>query len=165
MRLGAALVLIALAWLWLVRTEIPDAGAGWPGPRGFPQLLGVVLAVLGVWMMAAGLGGSAARVDERTRPTDTGELPVAAGTLGVLVLYAFLLERAGFLIATPLVIVLAMAGLLPFDAAQGTPSAGRGVRLRRWLPIVSLAAGFTFGCWIIFEALGTPLPRGSWIGW
>lgn len=150
MRLGAALVLIALAWLWLVRTEIPDAGAGWPGPRGFPQLLGVVLAVLGVWMMAAGLGGSAARVDERTRPTDTGELPVAAGTLGVLVLYAFLLERAGFLIATPLMIVLAMAGLL---------------RLRRWLPIVSLAAGFTFGCWIIFEALGTPLPRGSWIGW
>lgn len=150
MRLGAALVLIALAWLWLVRTEIPDAGAGWPGPRGFPQLLGVVLAVLGVWMMAAGLGGSAARVDERTRPTDTGELPVAAGTLGVLVLYAFLLERAGFLIATPLVIALAMAGLL---------------RLRRWLPIVSLAAGFTFGCWIIFEALGTPLPRGSWIGW
>lgn len=150
MRLGAALVLIALAWLWLVRTEIPDAGAGWPGPRGFPQLLGVVLAVLGVWMMAAGLGGSAARVDERTRPTYTGELPVAAGTLGVLVLYAFLLERAGFLIATPLMIVLAMAGLL---------------RLRRWLPIVSLAAGFTFGCWIIFEALGTPLPRGSWIGW
>lgn len=161
--LGAALVASALAWLWLVSTQIPDAGTEWPGPRGFPQLLGILLAALGAWLMAASLraspGASAALDGERTRPTYdersratyAGEVPIAVGTFGVLVLYALLLEHAGFLVATPVVIVVAMVGLL---------------RMRRWVLIVSLAAGFTLGCWVIFDTLlGSPLPRGSWIVW
>lgn len=157
-RLGLALTLIASAWIWLVYTQIPDSGVEWPGPRGFPLLLGVVLAVLGVWMAAATAGplrGTRPTYDEpgapipdpRSRPQ---EAAVAAGTFGVLVLYAFLLEHAGFLIATPIVIGVTMTGLL---------------RLRRWMTVLWLAAGFTAGCWMIFEALGTPLPRGSWIVW
>ncbi|MBI3049726.1 MAG: tripartite tricarboxylate transporter TctB family protein [Acidobacteria bacterium] len=143
--LGAVLIVLALVWLWLVQTQIPDAGEEWPGPRGFPLLLGVVLAILGVWMIL--FPGS--------RTPDPGsrghELAVAAGTFGVLVLYAFLLERVGFLLATPVVIALAMAGLL---------------RMRRLAAMLSLAAGFTLGCWAIFEALlGTPLPRGAWRLW
>jgi hypothetical protein len=157
--LGAALVASALAWLWLVSTQIPDAGTEWPGPRGFPQLLGILLALLGVWMMSA----AGTRIPDPGSPTrdhgspspDPGsrarEIAVAGGTFGVLLLYAFLLEHAGFLVATPVVIVLAMAGLL---------------RMRRWVPIVSLAAGVTLGCWVIFDTLlGSPLPRGSWIVW
>lgn len=163
--LGVVLTFVALVWVWLVYTRIPDAGTEWPGPRGFPLLLGVILAILGVWMAVAAPPGPRPTAPEGrgTRPThdDPGslipdprsrhrELAVAGGTFGVLILYAFLLEHAGFLIATPLVIVLIMAGLL---------------RLRRRLPILWLAAGFTLGCWLIFEALGTPLPRGSWIVW
>jgi hypothetical protein len=157
-RLGLALTLVALVWVWLAYTRIPDPGTEWPGPRGFPLLLGVLLAGLGVWMVvsAGPLRATRPTYAESTgsRVPDPGsrrhELAVAAGTFGVLVLYAFLLEHAGFLIATPLVIVVTMAGLL---------------RVRRWLPILSLAGGFTLGCWVTFEALGTPLPRGSWIVW
>jgi len=159
-RLGLALTLIACAWVWLVYTQIPDLGAEWPGPRGFPLLLGVGLAVLGVWMLVVAPADPRSPIpdpgspipgspfpDPRSRPH---EAAVAAGTFGVLVLYAFLLEHAGFLIATPIVIVVTMTGLL---------------RLRRWTTVLSLAAGFTAGCWMMFEALGTPLPRGSWIVW
>lgn len=149
-RLGIVLTLFALVWVWLAYTRIPDAGTEWPGSRGFPLLLGIVLAILGVWMMAPGSPIPVPRSSIPDPQSRRHEPAIASGTFGVLILYAFLLEHAGFLIATPLVIVLIMAGLL---------------RLRRRLPILSLAAGFTLGCWMIFEALGTPLPRGSWIVW
>jgi hypothetical protein len=174
--LGPALTLLALAWLWLVQTQIPDPAAEWPGPRGFPWLLGIVLAVLGLWMALTALAGphppspglrrtteASGEGGRRTRPTydpgsripDPGsrrrEVGVAGGTFGVLVLYAFLLQRVGFLLATPVVIALTMRGVL---------------RMRAWIPILSLAVAFTLGCWLVFQALlGTPLPRGSWIGW
>jgi len=147
--LGGGLVLAALGWVWLVQTQIPDPGTT-PGPRGFPRLFGVVLAALGGWIIA--VPSLPAPAPER-RPdgrSDRHELAGAGGAFGVLVLYAFLLERTGFLIATPAIVVAAMVGLL---------------RLRHWLSILSLAAGLTLGVWTIFEALGTPLPRGTWIGW
>jgi putative tricarboxylic transport membrane protein len=146
--LGLVLVATALVWLSLAFTYIPAARTeGETGPRAFPILLGVVLAGLGVTMSllarTAG-GGSIAPVTRR-------ETVIVAGTIGVLVLYAFLLERVGFLIATPVVIALAMWGL---------------VRARRARLIAGLAIGFTLGCWVIFNALlGTPLPRGSWVLW
>jgi putative tricarboxylic transport membrane protein len=145
--LGIILLLVALAWLWLAFTYIPGPrGAGETGPRAFPVLLGVVLAGLGV---AVSLNPRPAV--EAVAPVTRREALVAAGTIGVLVLYAFLLERVGFLIATPVVIALVMWGL---------------VRVRSGVRIVALAIGFTVGCWAIFDALlGTPLPRGSWVLW
>ena len=74
-----------------------------------------------------------------------------AGTFGLLTLYAFLLDKVGFLAGTPIVMVLVLAVLL---------------RSRRWLSVVSLAVGFTLGCWLVFDVLlGTPLPRGTWMAW
>jgi hypothetical protein len=151
---GAALVVTALAWLWLVYAQIPDAGAEWPGPRGVPLLLGIVLLVLGVALVrlkpdptyvASGFSRTDAR-GTRAPGTESGrELAVALATFGLLVLYAFLLDWAGFLIAAPLVIVLAMAGVL---------------RMRRWLFIACFAVAFPLGCWVIFNVLlGIPLPR------
>jgi hypothetical protein len=145
--LGLVLVVTALVWLSLAFTYIPAARTeAETGPRAFPILLGVVLAGLGVTMslLARTAGGEVAPVTRR-------ETVVVAGTIGVLVLYAFLLERVGFLIATPVAIALAMWGL---------------VRARRARLIAGLAIGFTLGCWVIFSALlGTPLPRGSWVLW
>jgi putative tricarboxylic transport membrane protein len=145
--LGLVLVLVALAWLWLAYTYIPGPrGEGETGPRAFPVLLGVVLAGLGV---AIALNPDAA--GESIRPITRQEAMAAGGTIGVLLLYAFLLERVGFLLATPVSITLAMWGL---------------VRERRATRIAALAIGFTVGCWAIFGALlGTPLPRGSWVLW
>jgi len=140
-RLGLALTLVAVAWLWLVRTYIPDPGAEWPGPRGFPLLLGAMLALLGL-TMAVKPGGEMSPAPTRR------EVGVAAGTFGLLILYAFLLDTMGFVIATPVVIALTLWSVL---------------RVRRWGMVVSLAIGFTLGCWLIFTALlGTPLPRGTW---
>ena len=145
--LGLILLLVALVWLGLAFTYIPGArGAGETGPRAFPVLLGIVLAGLGI---AMSLNPSPA-VETVARVTRR-ETVIVAGTIGVLVLYAFLLERVGFLIATPVAIALTMWGL---------------VRARSARLIVTLAIGFTAGCWAIFDALlGTPLPRGSWVLW
>ena len=154
--LGISLTLVALVWLWLVNLDIPDIRIGAePGPRGFPRLLGVVLAVLGVILLLranasvrlttpAQAGGS-----EAIAPVTRREAAFAGGVFGLLIFYAFLLERVGFLIATPLVMALAMVGPL---------------RMRTWLVVALLAVGFTFGCWVIFDSLlGTPLPRGTWM--
>ena len=158
--LGPALTLLALAWLWLAYTYIPGARAeGEPGPRAFPVLLGMLLAGLGIVMTGTALvsvRGHAGRVlsdpaSETIPPIARREAAVAASTFGILILYAFLLDKVGFVIATPIAIVLAMCGLL---------------RMRWWALVLSLAVGFTLGCWVIFDALlGTPLPRGSWVMW
>lgn len=151
--LGPSLTLLALVWLWLVYTYIPGARAeGEPGPRAFPILLGAVLAGLGVVMAVLALASARRQSAEETTPSpNRREATLVAGTFGLLILYAFLLDKVGFVIATPVVIALAMYGLL---------------RVRRWALVGSLAVGFTLGCWVIFDAvLGTPLPRGSWVMW
>jgi hypothetical protein len=169
--LGPSLTLLALAWLWLVLTYIPGARAeGEPGPRAFPILLGAMLAGLGISMAVMALISRRRHVGrvldhtvgrvlsdpadatvEMIAPLTRREATFAASTFGLLILYAFLLDKVGFVIATPVVMALTMCGLL---------------RMRRWVLIVSLAVGFTLGCWAIFDALlGTPLPRGSWATW
>jgi hypothetical protein len=148
--LGTTLVLMAMAWLSMVHTLIPDAGAEWPGPRGFPLLLGVVLAVLGLILLVAPARPNATP-SRRTPNPGSGETGVAAGTFALLILYAFLLERAGFLIATFIIIALTMTAVL---------------RIRRWFFIGGFAAAFSVGCWLVFSMLlGIPLPRGVWIAW
>ena len=146
--LGVILVVTALVWLWLAFTYIPGARTeAETGPRAFPVLLGVALAGLGLAMtLLARTPGI-----EPVAPLTRRETVVIAGTIGVLVLYAFLLERVGFVIATPIAIALTMWGL---------------VRSRSVALIAGLAIGFTVSCWAIFDALlGTPLPRGSWVLW
>lgn len=147
MRLGGTLVLISAVWLRLAYTQIPDAGAEWPGPRGFPLLLGISLAALGV-VVAAG------RVRPRVGTAPQADPPatsIALATFAMLVVYASLLDTAGFLIATAALMVVAMAGVL---------------RIRRWLFIGVLSAAFSLGAWAVFSVLlGIPLPRGTWLPW
>jgi hypothetical protein len=149
-RLGATLVLIALAWLWLVYTEIPAAGTEWPGPRGFPLLLGVVLAFLGALMA---LAPQTANRELGSPIPDPGSRrgDIAIGIFALLILYAYLLERAGFLAATLIIIALTMVAVL---------------RIRQRTFIVGFAAAVSVGCWVVFDLLlGIPLPRGIWIAW
>lgn len=146
--LGLGLVALALAWLWLSFAYIPGARAeGEPGPRAFPILLGLLLLVLGSMLAAAGFARRDAAGGEIEPPTRR-EVAVAAGTFGLLVLYAFLLDKAGFLVATPVVILLFLRGLLG---------------LRAWGLNLLMAGGVTGACWLVFVALlEAPLPRGSW---
>jgi putative tricarboxylic transport membrane protein len=151
--LGPSLMVLAVAWLWLVYAYIPGARfEGEPGPRAFPVLLGTVLAGLGVLMTLQALAsGEPERAAETATPPTRREAGLAAGTFALLILYAFLLDKIGFVAASPVVIALAMYGL---------------AQVRRWVLLGSIAVGITLGCWVIFDVLlGTPLPSGSWVVW
>jgi len=148
--LGPCLLVLAIVWLWLVFTFIPGArGEGEPGPRAFPVLLGMVLVLLGGFITASAFFPSASKKADETDRASRREVLIASATFGLLLLYAFLLEGLGFLIATPIVVVLAMAGIL---------------RMRNWLLIGALAGGLTAVCWMFFVwLLKAPLPRGLWL--
>ncbi len=150
--LGPCLVLLAVVWLWLSYTQIPGAHSeAEPGPRAFPLLLGALLAVLGAALSVSAF--VAARLDsgEEIPAVTRREALIAAGTFGLLILYAFLLDKAGFLVATPTVVAIAMRGIL---------------RGQSWTLTLLLAGGLTLGCWVIFVfLLEAPLPRGAWWMW
>lgn len=148
--LGLLLVVLAVIWLWLAYAYIPGARSdAEPGPRAFPILLGAILLGLGAVMTVSAFVAS-------RRPGAKTELPavqrrevmVVAGTFALLMLYAFLLEKAGFVISTLLAVVLAMRVLL---------------HRQPWGLTLAMAGGTTLFCWLLFAVLlEAPLPRGSW---
>lgn len=154
--LGPLLSALALGWLWLAYLYIPASSTpGEPGPRAFPNVLGYALLLLGLAMTASGFAGrreappgkANANDDTAASPLEH-ELRIVLGTFGLLLLYAFLLEKAGFLVSTPIALVLAMTGIL---------------RMRRWRFIALMSGGTTLVCWTVFALLlRVPLPRGSW---
>lgn len=148
--LGPCLALLALVWLALVYAYIPAAGGeGEPGPRAFPVLLGALLFVLGVLITVSALRGRPpGSALERIEAATGREAFVTAATFALLMAYAFLLEKLGFVLATPIVVLVAMRGIL---------------RVPRWGVSLATASGITFACWFVFvRLLETPLPRGTW---
>ena len=153
MTLGVVLTLLALVWLWLVNTYIPAvASEGEPGPRALPFLLGIILAILGVALTlsrtagppAGGDGSSSAEPALRTEGGRTAILTVA-----LLLVYAFLLDKIGFISATAALMLTAMAGVLG---------------MRRWVFMTVFAVAFATGTWLVFNTLlGIPLPRDPWL--
>lgn len=148
--LGPCLLLLACVWLWLVYTYIPGArNEGEPGPRAFPVLLGFILAVLGALVTFLAVLTRRENAPERIDRVNRREAAIVIATFALLMLYAFLLDKVGFLIATPIVVALAMFGIL---------------RIRNWIPVITLAGGLTGGCWLFFVVfLKTPLPHGAWL--
>lgn len=154
--LGPLLSVLSLGWLLLAYLYIPASNTpGEPGPRAFPNVLGYALLTLGLMMTVSGLARrrnaapteAEADGDGATSPVQH-ELRIVLGTFGLLVLYAFLMEKTGFLVSTPIALVLGMAGIL---------------RLRRWRFIAGMSIGTTLVCWVVFSVLlRVPLPRGSW---
>lgn len=145
--LGASLTLLALAWLWLVDNYIPEVPTeGEPGPRALPFLLGIILAILGV-ALAVGRVPPRTDIEPQAEPPTAGrhELRIALATFAMLVAYAFLLDKLGFLLSAITLMAFAMAGILG---------------MRRWLFIAGFAAAFSLACWVVFNVLlGIPLPR------
>lgn len=152
--LGPLLSALSLGWLWLAYLFIPASSTpGEPGPRAFPIVLGCALLMLGLSITVSGFarGREAALpdavADNKASPL-THELRIVLGTFGLLLLYAFLMEKTGFLVSTPIVLVLTLAGLL---------------RIRRWTFIALMSVGITVVCWLVFVVLlRVPLPHGSW---
>lgn len=148
--LGPCVTLLAAIWLWLAYTYIPGARSeAEPGPRAFPLLLGAVLLGLGIVMTAFAFRPSRpSGAREELPPVMRREVVIVTITFGLLILYAFLLERAGFVLSTLIAIVLAMRVLL---------------RGQSWGLTLLMAGGTTLACWLLFGVLlEAPLPRGSW---
>jgi putative tricarboxylic transport membrane protein len=154
--LGPLLSVLSLGWLLLAHLYIPDSNVpGEPGPRAFPNVLGYALLLLGLMMTVSGFArrpktarAKAEADGEAPASPEKRELRVVLGTFGLLMLYAFLMEKTGFLLSTPIVLALGMAGILG---------------MRRWRFIAGMSIGTTLVCWVTFAVLlRVPLPRGAW---
>jgi hypothetical protein len=149
--LGPGLALLALIWLWLVYQYIPGARVdSEPGPRAFPVVLGATLLGIALIISFAAWFRKTAKAPATTVDSVSGrETRIVAGTFLLLVFYAFVMEKLGFLIATPLTVMLVMTLLLG---------------MRRWAFMLLFSAGITAACWLFFiKLLETPLPRGLWL--
>lgn len=102
------------------------------GPAFFPRLLAGVLAVLAVMLIMRALSG---RSDPT--PPPAMRLGVFLGTLALMIVYALALPRAGFLVATP-VLLAAVIWLLG---------------LRRWSTVAGTAVGVTATLYIVFARM------------
>lgn len=152
--LGLLLSVLAVVWLWLSYKYIPSSNTpGEPGPQAFPIILGCALLLLGLLITLSDFSRSAsnATAQSEAKKESTSvqhELRIVLGTFGLLMLYAFLMEKIGFLVSTPIVLALTLAGLL---------------KIRRWSFIALLSSGITLVCWLVFVVLlRVPLPGGSW---
>jgi hypothetical protein len=150
---GITLLAIALIWSGLVYWTIPAGEGGYVGPRAFPLFLGLVLSGLSAVLLfrsflpKPGMRPAEAGEDAQIFVTRQ-EVRLTGGVFLVIIGYGFLLEKLGFALATPIVIVVTLAGVLG---------------LRRPLLIAAIAMGVTAGCWAIFgKLLGVYLPHGSW---
>lgn len=150
--LGPILLLLAILWSWAVIATIPAAQeAGEAGPRAFPLMMGVALGALSLIMTVAAWRRRGAAADPRrtVARVTAKEARIVVLTFALIVAYGYLMEKIGFLLATPLVVVLALCGIL---------------RVRAWQVTVSLALGLTAACFLVFILLmEAPLPRGQWI--
>ena len=143
MFLPAFLISVALLWLWLVDNYIPEVPTeGEPGPRALPFLLGVILALLGIALAVQ-------RDAKRPSVQHGGEWQVAVATFLLLLVYAFALDKIGFISSTTLLMMASMSAILA---------------MRRWLFMVVFSIAFAAGTWLVFNTvLGIPLPRDPWL--
>jgi hypothetical protein len=113
---------------------------GGPGPGVFPVALGVLLLGLGVSLVPA---------TWRERVT-FGHIPRVAGLAAVLVVYAILLDRFGFVITTS----LAMAGMLAAFAPR---------RRALWAAVGVVGAVLSYA--LFSSILRVQLPPDPWFIW
>lgn len=154
---GYLLLAFAAAWVLAVWQTVPAGTPGTVGPRAFPLGLGVFLGVLALVLLASGYWKAAHQSADDVGETGA-EGDASAGLLYprlvfsiflVIVAYGFLMEKAGFILAT-LVIVSVMVGVV--------------LKIRNPITIVGMAVGLAFGCWLVFgKILGAYLPPGTWL--
>lgn len=150
--LSTLLLVLAGLWIWLVSTTIPGGfGRGDIGPRVFPLTFGIALAVLaGLLLLRSYLMRADAHVaDAQDTPQQKIHWLPAVLVLIQISLYGFLVQKTGFVIATPIIIVMIML---------------INLRERSIKKILGMSLGITLGAWVVFEKLlGIYLANGTWI--
>lgn len=154
--LSFVLFAVGIVWVALVWSTIPPAfDEGTVGPRAFPLALGLILLGLTALLFFF----TATRRQRRPNiATPSGAevpdsrkiewLPALVLTAEICV-YGYLLDKIGFLLATPLMVLAVM--LL-------------NLRIRSPRRLLGMSLGLTIGCWLIFQkVLGIYLATGTWI--
>ena len=148
--LGALIALGALS--------IPsDAGYAGVGPNFLPWLVAAALSVCGVLLVRQGWTGGYRDMEPPTG-AEQGDWPALAWVVGGLLTNAFLIERAGFIVACTLCFVLAARGL---RLAKGDP-----LPRTAWLSdtcVGALIAAPTY--WLFTKGLAISLPGLTSTGW
>jgi putative tricarboxylic transport membrane protein len=134
--LGVACLATAGGMAWAAQGYAAEISYEPVGPRAFPMLLAVLLAIGGAWLVL--------------KPTLTGgslkDVPLGptAWAVGAVAAYALLFERLGFPLATTLMAV-------PLGMAFGGT----------WKASLAGGAGLGLGCWFLFDKLlDVVLPTG-----
>jgi hypothetical protein len=120
---------------------MPVGGLARPGPGFFPLLAGIALGLLSLGLVVEAMlrrgdrGGLAGRGQALVKPFSV---------IAALVVYALLLEQAGYLLST----VALLAVLLAFER-------------QRWPLVIAVSVGGTLvSYWLFALRLAVPLPRG-----
>ncbi|MTW17013.1 hypothetical protein GJ689_12445 [Rhodoplanes serenus] len=145
---GSLLLVVALVWIGLILTTIPDAEGMPSSARTFPLASGIGLAVLSAIVVAGALFGNTADADQkRAGPgLDALEWRGIAATFGFLVGYIALLWAVGFILAT----VVALAAYLFLMLGKRSPAL-----------LIGYPVGFALAVWLILgKLLAVYLPRG-----
>lgn len=151
--IGFLLLILSVVWTWLVIDTIPAGfGEGDIGPRAFPMMFGICLGGLSVLLLLKSLMNKPKNEPPQSLADDHQRviqwLPAALLLIEISA-YGYLLKTVGFVIATPIVILVVLA---------------LNLRIRSPKMLLGLSIGTTFGCWLIFEkVLGIYLAKGSWI--
>lgn len=145
---AVTLSVLAGIWIWLVVDTIPAGfGDGDLGPRAFPLFFGAALLALSLLLLFRGLRAREAKA--AGEPMAPNGLRHMLLVLAEIVAYGFLLQKCGFVIATPIMIAVVMVV---------------SVNIRSVRTVGAMAAGVTLGCWVIFEkVMGIYLANGAWI--
>lgn len=145
--LGAAAVLLAFALFALSQARGLRFGSiVSPGPGFFPLCLAVALTLVSVGLVARAVREPRAAGGPAAGRRPGGGLKVV-GTLAALVVYALVLERLGFLLATFALLVFF------FKALQR----------QRWLVALGGSVATSLLTYLVFKLwLGVNLPAGVW---
>jgi Tripartite tricarboxylate transporter TctB family len=113
------------------------------GPGYFPTVLGVLLIVIGTISLVRSFF-------QRGSPIGDFAIKGLLIIVGSTLLFALIVREVGLVIALPLLVIMSSYASVHF----------------RWGPTLSLAAGITIFCVLVFiKGLGVPLPMiGSWFG-
>ena len=136
----AAVFLLTGVWICIEALQVPFGGLRMPGAGFFPLLLGVALSALAVSLFA---------VEWTSREADSAriwpETPDVLYVTGLLLVSAWLFERAGFLISMAVFLAVSIKVL------------GRG----RWLTALATAViGSVTSYWVFVRLLQISLPGG-----
>lgn len=140
--LAAGLLLLAFAAVYYQQSFLIVRGFASDrlGPAFFPRLLAGALAVLALALLARAVGG---RSDPS--PPPAARTGLLAATLVLLVAYALVMPRVGFLVASPVFFAAVLVCL--------------GVR--EPVPVTAVAVGLTAVLYVVFgRLLGVLLPPG-----